>query len=175
MNTLHSPRIELSKAIDVLLRDHPSALVAVAGMTGAGKTCLARNLARRFQLSILQTDTFLRQVGNETTYDVTCIRKRLEKNREIGQPTIIEGCIVLVMLDEIGIKQDYLVYVERPRHADVDPSSTDPYYHESTVRQPVDIGIFGSTHCHADAKKRADFILPYDGEMNGPCTERSPW
>ncbi len=91
-------------------------------------------------------------------HDTDFIREALVRKKKMGKPVIIEGCVVLPILDIVGISKDYLVYVERQRREDVDALSSDPFW-DNSVRQPLNPKVFGSDKCHLDAKEKANFVV----------------
>lgn len=100
---------EAAQKLAPLLEDLPPKVVAIDGRSGAGKTTLARFLAWYFNSSLVELDLFLTEGGLvRRASDVErIVRFRLEFRR----PVFVEGLLVLDLLDSIGIKPDYTIYV----------------------------------------------------------------
>ncbi len=97
------------------LRNLPPILIAIDGWTGVGKTTLGRYLAWRFNVTLLETDLYLRRRGTLAHRDkeiARLIASRLSEGREgARRPIIVEGTAVLRLLARIGRQPDFLVYV----------------------------------------------------------------
>ena len=150
---------ELIKKSEDLLKVYPSSLIVVTGRTGVGKTTLARYLAWKVQVSLIETDLFLCNNEDEQKHDAECIREILARKRNMGQSVIIEGCIATAILHDLGIEYDFLVYVERQQSTKINSLSRDPFFCENTTRQVLDPSVFGSSLHHSDSRKKADFIV----------------
>lgn len=100
---------EVAQKLSPLLAGLPPKVVAVDGRAGAGKTTLARFLSWYFNSSLVELDLFLAEGGLvRRESDVERIVKfRLDFRR----PVIVEGLLVLDVLDSIGVKPDYTIYV----------------------------------------------------------------
>lgn len=88
----------------------PGKLIAIDGRDGAGKTTLGRFLAWYFNVSLVETDLFLRE-GTGLTYDTDQIDRLIAQRLAIPRPVIVEGLTVLKTLQAINRKPDFLVYV----------------------------------------------------------------
>lgn len=85
-------------------------LIGVDGRDGAGKSTLARFLAWQMGMPAIETDLFLAEdeLVRDTCRLVQLINARFDKSR----PVIVEGMLLLKNLESIGLKPDYLIYVE---------------------------------------------------------------
>lgn len=101
---------------DTLRRFHKDALsgiIAIDGMDGAGKDCLALNLQKLLGGGIVSLDRFIKQKnqGGYMPYlDLPAIREAIEI---CATPKIIAGCCALAVLNSIGQKQDVLIYAKK--------------------------------------------------------------
>lgn len=100
---------EAAQKLAPLLAGLPPKVVAVDGRSGAGKTTLARFLSWYFNSSLVELDLFLAEGGLvRRESDV----ERIVKFRlDLRRPVIVEGLLVLDVLDSIGVKPDYTIYV----------------------------------------------------------------
>lgn len=98
------------------LRGLPGKLVAVDGRPGVGKTSLARFLAWHFNVSLIETDLFLKQPALTKgalglNYDLGTIRQMIDCRLAKPRPIIVEGVSVLRTLQQLGKAPDVLIYV----------------------------------------------------------------
>jgi hypothetical protein len=104
---------EAAQKLAPLLANLPPKVVAVDGRSGAGKTTLARFLSWYFNSSLVELDLFLAEGG--------LVRREADVERIVKfrlglhLPVIVEGLLILDVLDSIGVKPDYTLYV---RNAD---------------------------------------------------------
>jgi hypothetical protein len=94
-----------------LLYDLPGKLVAIDGREGCGKTTLGRYLAWRFNSSLIETDLFLIEGKGRLVHRQDEIKRIVEKRLGNSSPVFIEGVALLRLLDYIGHRQDFLIYV----------------------------------------------------------------
>jgi len=90
-------------------------VIAIDGVDGAGKTELARYLSWQLGMPAVETDLFLIPESglNYRQEDLAeVVHGRLRNER----PLIVEGVRILHTLRSIGVKQDYLVWVEQIGH-----------------------------------------------------------
>lgn len=92
-------------------------------------------------------------------HDLASIKKLLEFKKKMRSPLIIEGCVVTSILKDMGINQDYLIYVEREFRKENNTLPLDSLTFENTVRCVADVNIFGDAKFHADTKSEAQFIV----------------
>src|SRR5690348_3750041 len=97
------------------LADLPGVLVAIDGRDGSGKTTLGRFLAWYFNVTLVETDLFLRQ-GAGLTHHTDQIERIVAQRLAIPRPVIVEGITVLKLLHSIGRKPHLLVYVTNSKN-----------------------------------------------------------
>ena len=117
---LYENERDYEPAVDALkpvLYGLPGKIVAIGGLPGVGKTTLARYLAYRFNVSMIETDLFLIPNQGVMVYRNEWIN-HLIASRIDGpdwrRPIIIEGSTVLRLLSDLGRKADYLIHVTNP-------------------------------------------------------------
>lgn len=108
---------EVAQKLVPVLAGLPPKVVAVDGRSGAGKTTLARFLAWYFNSSLVELDLFLTEGGIiRRESDVQrIVNFRLVRHR---RPIIVEGLLVLDLLDSIGVRPDYTIYVRNSARPD---------------------------------------------------------
>lgn len=100
---------EAAQKLAPLLANLPPKVVAVDGRTGAGKTTLGRFLAWYFNSSLVELDLFLAKGG--LVWRKAEIERIVKLRLDRCRPVFVEGLLVLDVLDSIGIKPDYTIYV----------------------------------------------------------------
>lgn len=94
-----------------VLDDLPGKIVAIGGLPGVGKTTLARYLAFRFNVSLIETDLFLIRRRGTMVYRNDWIDQIISARLEKPRPVIIEGAVVLRVLSELGRSPDFIIHV----------------------------------------------------------------
>lgn len=100
---------EAAQKLAPLLEGLPPKVVAVDGRSGAGKTTLARFLAWYFNSSLIELDLFLTEGG--LVRRVSDVERIVKFRLDLRRPVIVEGLLVLDVLDSIGVEPDYTIYV----------------------------------------------------------------
>jgi hypothetical protein len=93
-----------------VLTGFPGKIIAIDGRPGSGKTTLGRYLAWYFNVSLLETDLFLKD-GQGFNYHLDNLGRMLSKRTERPLPVIIEGVAIRWLLDSIGRQPDFSIYV----------------------------------------------------------------
>jgi adenylate kinase family enzyme len=101
------------------LVDLPGKLIAIDGRDGVGKTTLGRFLAWYFNVSLIETDLFLK-LNKGLSYHTEEIQRLVARRLAIPRPVIIEGVIVLKTLELIDRKPDLLIYVTNSKQSSSD-------------------------------------------------------
>ena len=89
-------------------------LIAIDGRDGSGKSRLARLLAFNLDMPMIETDLFIQPRQGIPIYRYIELKNAIEARLQLDRPVIIEGILVLEMLNQIALKHDYLVYVSNP-------------------------------------------------------------
>jgi len=98
--------------LDKVLNNLPGKLVAIDGKDGSGKTTLGRFLAFNYNVSLIETDLFLKEEQDSFTYYEDQINRIIERRLSIPRPVIVEGVAILELLEKLNRPKDYLIYVE---------------------------------------------------------------
>jgi uridine kinase len=85
--------------------------IAIDGRDGSGKSRLARLLAFKLDMPMIETDLFLIPHQGEPAYRYDDLRRAIETRHQLDRPVIVEGILILHTLAHIGIPHDFLVYV----------------------------------------------------------------
>ena len=101
---------QVAAALEPHLRDLPGKLVAIDGRDGVGKTPLGRFLAWTFNVSLIETDLFLKRDGT-LNYYYDQIDRIIAGRLSIPRPVIVEGVTILRTLALLKRKPDFLIYV----------------------------------------------------------------
>jgi hypothetical protein len=91
-------------------------VVALDGVDAAGKSTLARYLAWQLGMPAVETDLFLDEAEGGLTYRLDCLRDVVQGRLSRNRPVIVEGVRVLQLLHDVGINEDFLVWVEQEDH-----------------------------------------------------------
>jgi hypothetical protein len=93
------------------LRSDRVRLIGVDGAPGAGKTTVARYLAKALGAVCVHVDSFLTE--GQGTYvlsiDYVALRQAISQERRTA---VVEGLCLLAVLDRLSLKPDFLVYVD---------------------------------------------------------------
>lgn len=99
-------------ALKPWLVNRPGILIAIDGRCGSGKTTLGRYLAWYFNVSLIETDLYLRD-GEGFSYHLDqlerVISKRIERERPL--PVIIEGVAIRWILNQVKRLPDLTICV----------------------------------------------------------------
>lgn len=98
------------------LYDLPGKIVAIGGRPGVGKTTLGRFLAYHFNVSLIETDLFLVRGQGRLVYFDEAISHAVTARLDGGspRPVIIEGVVILQILERIRRKPDFEIHVTNP-------------------------------------------------------------
>ncbi len=98
--------------IDTALMQSAS-IITIDGDTGAGKSSLGKELAQRLGGEHVEVDSFL--LGNREPYLKQLNKEDLTAHLEAirQHPIIVEGILLLDVLDNLQIRADYLVFAKK--------------------------------------------------------------
>ena len=106
----------ITEKMDDYLFNLPKKVIAIDGLDGAGKTTLGRFLACRYNISLIETDLFIKSKDENFAYDEENISRIIHKRLESVRPVIIEGIKLLELLECIRIPHDFLIYLKNDNY-----------------------------------------------------------
>lgn len=113
MQVTTDQHIRLFKSILSKIEVRQRFLIAVDARPGAGKSTLSRWLAWQLGWSIVETDLYLdRKAENQPSYILNELRRVITHRLDRNLPVLVEGIMLLQLLEAIELPHDYLVYVE---------------------------------------------------------------
>jgi len=105
---------EVALSLAPRLVGFPRCIIAIDGRDGDGKTTLGRFLAWYFNVTLLETDLYL--IGdNSLRRHTEEIRHVIDARLERRLPMIVEGVGVLQLLEDVGRKPDFHIYIRNRR------------------------------------------------------------
>ena len=110
MNAPERPEYSIAlNALEPLLFGWPPKVVVIDGRPDVGKTTLGRFLAWRFNVSLIETDLFLKRNQGGYFYNEETIRAVIIARQHL--PVIIEGVVALRLLSDLNIPIDFHIHV----------------------------------------------------------------
>ena len=97
-------------ALQPVLKDFGPVLVAIDGRLGSGKTTLGRYLAWHFNITLIETDLFLK-VGKGFLYRQGELQRVVAGRIGRGKPVLVEGAAMGWLLPKLGYEFDFSLYV----------------------------------------------------------------
>ena len=94
------------------LENLPPVIIAISGSMSAGKTTLARFLAWYFNISLIETDFYLKP-NEGLTYDASEIARMISFRIGLSRPVVVEGLKILEILAEINKAPDITIHVQK--------------------------------------------------------------
>ena len=107
-------RPEYAKALnklEPLLCGWPQKVVVIDGKPTVGKSTLGRFLAWRFNISLIETDLFLKRNQGRFLYNEEALRTVINFKIQAERPVIIEGVVALRLLSDFNISPDFHIHV----------------------------------------------------------------
>lgn len=106
--------VKVVAALSPVLHGLPPKIIGIGGRPGVGKTPLGRYLACTFNVSLLESDLFL---IDETRGTLAYRNKEVAhviafRINRCERPIIVEGAVVLRLLDEVNRKPDFTIYIK---------------------------------------------------------------
>ena|SRR5215211_1057977 len=104
---------DVLNALTPVLYDLPGKIVAIDGRPSSGKTSLGRFLAWRFNITLLETDHFLKIGQGKLIYFEDQVARIIDGRikRTSPRPVLVEGVTVLRLLHNLKRLPDYVIYV----------------------------------------------------------------
>jgi uridine kinase len=104
---------DLVKCVQKALGEWRKFTIAIDGFDGSGKSTLARFLSWQTEISVIETDMILDSEREGFTYRLDDFKRLIETRHSLNRPVIIEGVLLLRLLEETNLEPDYLIYVEK--------------------------------------------------------------
>jgi hypothetical protein len=101
----------LRRILDALGPNRRPLLIAIDGPDGVGKSSLASWLAWQFGMPTVHLDLYLIRGSRPLKWRTDEVDRLIQARANLGGPVIVEGILVLDVLDQISRPPDFLVYV----------------------------------------------------------------
>lgn len=102
---------EVVQALTPVLYDLPGKLIAIDGRPGVGKTTMARFLAWRFNVTLLETDLFMIRRQGRLIHHEDQVTRIIDGRLNRPRPIIVDGVNILRLLGAIQRPADFLIHV----------------------------------------------------------------
>ena len=146
-------RASIRKALGFPYERRPL-LIGVDGVDGCGKSSLAAWLSWQLEMPAIHLDVFLIPDSLPLAWKYQGLTSAIN-GAQLGseRPVIVEGVLLLHVLEQIGRTTDFLVFVEKERHTHSMRKHVDPYLkkHEPNVKANCTVRWSSTDH---DAKVR---------------------
>lgn len=120
MATVIPGYLPIVSELEVLLDGLPGKLVGIDGRNGVGKTTFGRYLAWRFNVTLIESDLFLKLDSPEPDYRLGEINRIVQFRLDKPRPVILEGIGLFRLLERLGRRADYTVYCQSGSHVPSD-------------------------------------------------------
>jgi hypothetical protein len=113
-------------------------LIGLDGLDGAGKSSLAAWLSWQLEMPAINLDLFIIRDTEPLAFRIDHLKAAVDSCLGMGRPVIVEGVTLLDVLDGIGLRPDFLVFVEkRDRNDSNMPMHVPPYLKRRRPREPI--------------------------------------
>ena len=100
-------------------------LIGVDGLDGSGKSSLAAWLSWQLEMPAIHLDTYIIQDTEPLAFRTDHLKAAVDSRLGLQRPVIVEGFLLLDVLERMGRQPDFLLYVEKKDR------------HESNMRKQV--------------------------------------
>ena len=148
-----------------ILKKNNYRLIAIDGVDGSGKSSLSKNISEELGYCHINLDNYLeKNRGNFVKY----IKYEVLQNKiqSIKKTIIIEGVCVLAVLNKLGMRPDYLIYIKRM-------SEFDFWKDEDLCDVEDDIDTFIENE-NLELQKFSDIMTNIEGEEFNPESSKIP-
>lgn len=154
----------LAAAVKVYLAREPRGVVAIEGHSTSGKSHLGRDLAKRLDAVVLETDSYARDGSDAPTYleaiDVGRLGSDLDRHAGEGGRVIMEGICLRDTLRELAITPTLFIYVKRMTPAGLWADELENYLEDGRPAEGLSWTDYQSVEYHVRERPedRADFV-----------------
>jgi hypothetical protein len=113
-------------------------LIGIDGLDGSGKTSLAAWLSWQLEMPAVHLDLYMMRDSNPLQFRAHDLKAALDARATQERPVIVEGILLLKVLDEISRTPDLLVFVRRASHQSSLRTLTTKYLREFAPQQKAD-------------------------------------
>ncbi len=103
---------ELVSRLEPVIAPWRKLTIAIDGVDNSGKSTLGRFLAWQLGMPLLETDLLLNNKLDGIHHDVATFERLLSARHKLNRPAIVEGVLILRTLESVGVRSDFLIYVE---------------------------------------------------------------
>jgi hypothetical protein len=127
-------------------------LIGVDGLDGAGKSSVAAWLSWQLEMPAINLDLYIIRDTEPLAFRSDHLNAAVDSCLSMGRPVIVEGVMLLDVLDSIGRRPDFLVFVEKENRNDSNMrKQVPPYLKRRRPREGADWVLEWSSAEH-DAK-----------------------
>jgi hypothetical protein len=122
-------------------------LIGIDGINGSGKSALAAWLSWQLEMPAVHLDLYLVPNRDPPAWRTEDLARVIEVQKALERPMLIEGILLLNVLDSINRKPDVLVFVDKHEHQ----SSEDylaAYLNQRTPKEVADYVLEWSSAEH---------------------------
>lgn len=124
---------------------HPI-LIGIDGIDGSGKSSVAAWLSWQLEMPALHLDIYLIQNSDPLAWDVQGLAHAIAgaQLKPKARPVLVEGIFLLKVLESIGLKPEFLVFVEKEER-EIEMQSLESYFKLYNPRQRADFILHWSS------------------------------
>jgi uridine kinase len=100
-----------SDRLKPILSNSAPKIVVIDGRHGVGKTTLGRFLSWRFDVTLIETDTYLRWDLKHLRYTVEVMKAQALTQLDSNKHVIIEGVLALELIADMALAADFHIHV----------------------------------------------------------------
>jgi hypothetical protein len=113
-------------------------LIGIDGLDGAGKSSLAAWLSWQLEMPAIHVDLYIVTDTDPLAFRTDHLAAAIEARLRLGRPIIVEGVLLLDVLDSIGHRPDFLIFVAKHRNQSNMHNYVPPYIENRRPREKAD-------------------------------------
>jgi hypothetical protein len=114
-------------------------LIGVDGLDGASKSSLAAWLSWQLEMPAIHLDIYIVRDTDPLAFRSDHLKAAVDSCLGMGRPVIVEGVLLLDVLDSIGRRPDFLAFVEKEDRSDSNMrKQVPPYLNRRRPREGAD-------------------------------------